>query len=1355
MSPRTHFSDGVSFPTRCGMGTILRRLALFGLLWLVAAGAVASAAPPSLEQLLALDRFHYYLSEWSGYQSGAGREDLARAVRAWKPQEIAALNLPLAELADAEKYDGLIERLIRGRKLPLEGMKPDARVSGDFKWNRGFLKRKLNEAYRVAKPGPEHHALAKSSERASAQAAEAAEREEAALRPRSPVAKSEAPGATKASAEAITLNVDPYVSSKTTRAVFWDASASGRKVEFHMGSYGDFPERLEARGARVIGEIKTLQSNYNPIFLVQEMGESGAEYHFAITQISGADRLGHLVDQTGLARWMGEGNRSRAPPVELFGSAEVTLEDAAKALEAQLRALPPADQVILGQKGAVRKTLRNLSYADASLRAFEADAAGIKKVLEPSELKLLQKLAASRDFADAATEDGKVWERIHEKAAPLLQKKGLPAAADPELFTMANPSHEFSDYLLRTGDGKTLRWRVFSNVWGDEMLPIAEALKATGHRQVTYIGTAGALPGSGLKVGDLVVPDAVIDVDGKTRRLARGSMEIPGLSRTGATVTQVTTPFEETESWLKREAARAQVVELETGYLARVFNGREDVCRTFLLVSDVVGSADETLAEAESGRRRQAQKAVLTQLLGEDRIIAPIDRAVLDQGSSKARILAIVRRLAPNRDVVSQAQIVERALEERATTESAVQKLLAAESGFTSEALEEKLTEASRALLRILESSDEQGVVPRVFVSGKLARGSYHPSLAGGSVEVWLSASNAEAQAALETAVAEAQRKDPELARRLIVKVVRGPPQKSDAVLLPRALLDSDSAKHCLLEFHSDALISRSGVATLEGRTGKLKHAFLGYPEGPASADLAFFAPDPKTRELLTQLGESGDPEAVLEKEVARIQAFAKEQTLTWKIEVSTVSKIGDSGDLARITPEIADGGKSLKIHLRITPEGLKNPAVVLEELMHLQQITRAPVAWGKKADPFRSFIHPYHWAEVVWNAEQGSVQAQAKLAKAEAEAILASQDAVNSFVSSGLVSSRAKGEIQALSRVLEARQSHADQLFSQSSKVAREESKRRMAQWERTRTVRDALEKQAEKLNDLVARNDRKGTRKLIEAYIPWDLMEPSEVTAWKGWLDALEKPQKDNLKLVFRGMYDDAIMKTADGTPFLMSTMLSRNQGNYTRRLRSFATMRDKFGSEQLRDPTTAYTLKGSNPSGINVMMGNHAVEAKGSPFLSVADYDTATHFGPRKLGAFMIDERRLMPNPLPPTKYLWEQEKLVPLIIFPDEVVYFHDYWGNPVEGVGPKDPVARKAHFIGEVESRLGRKVSAVEMSGTKDGVGFLETAFKRMTEFAAPQAGEESARLAKPGVASARQVLRKPPTPPCAEMFSHL
>jgi hypothetical protein len=255
---------------------------------------------------------------------------------------------------------------------------------------------------------------------------------------------------------------------------------------------------------------------------------------------------------------------------------------------------------------------------------------------------------------------------------------------------------------------------------------------------------------------------------------------------------------------------------------------------------------------------------------------------------------------------------------------------------------------------------------------------------------------------------------------------------------------------------------------------------------------------------------------------------------------------------------------------------------------------------------------------------------------------------------------------------------------------------------------------------------------------------MEPSEVTAWKGWLDALEKPLRENQKLVFRGMYDDTIMKAADGTPFLMSTMLSRNQGNYTRRLRSFATMRDKFGSRQLRDSTTEYTLKGVDPPSLSVMMGNHAVEAKGSPFLSVADYDTATRFGPRKLGAFLVDERRLMPNPLPPSKYLWQEEKLVPLILFPDEVVYFHDYWGNPVPGVGPRDPLNRKKHFIAEVESRLGRKLTADEIGGPREGVEFLEGAFKRFTSIAAPGSGEEGIRL------------RRPPAPPrCMEAFSRL
>jgi hypothetical protein len=210
------------------------------------------------------------------------------------------------------------------------------------------------------------------------------------------------------------------------------------------------------------------------------------------------------------------------------------------------------------------------------------------------------------------------------------------------------------------------------------------------------------------------------------------------------------------------------------------------------------------------------------------------------------------------------------------------------------------------------------------------------------------------------------------------------------------------------------------------------------------------------------------------------------------------------------------------------------------------------------------------------------------------------------------------------------------------------------------------------------------------------------------------MEKPNRKNVDLVFRGMYDDTVLRAKDGKPYLMSTVLTRNQGSYTRRLRSLATMREKFGSQALRDSFSHYNLTGSkNPGSISVLMANHAIEAKGSPFISTAAYDVATKFGPRQIGAFHLEPRRFALNALAPDKYLYQKERLTPLIIFPDEVVYFHDYAENPVDGVGPRDPVNRKKHFIGEVENVLGRKVTQAEIKGSGTDKDFMKESFEKL------------------------------------------
>ncbi|MBX3042046.1 MAG: hypothetical protein KF789_15175, partial [Bdellovibrionaceae bacterium] len=116
---------------------------------------------------------------------------------------------------------------------------------------------------------------------------------------------------------------------------------------------------------------------------------------------------------------------------------------------------------------------------------------------------------------------------------------------------------------------------------------------------------------------------------------------------------------------------------------------------------------------------------------------------------------------------------------------------------------------------------------------------------------------------------------------------------------------------------------------------------------------------------------------------------------------------------------------------------------------------------------------------------------------------------------------------------------------------------------WKKETQAFEKLEARELKLNDLIVRNDRRGVRRLIETYLPWPLMEPAEAHTWKNWLDAVESPRADKTTVAFRGVdyKTDFIqrLETPEGTKIgFMSTLLTKNQGSYTRRLRSLSTRR-----------------------------------------------------------------------------------------------------------------------------------------------------------------------------------------------------
>lgn len=289
------------------------------------------AGTEQLQEMLDLDRFETYVSAWSETMKGRGKVEIAEAVGKLTPKDLNTMGLDKSKFKDAMNYDGLILEILN-KKRPELKVKPQ-----DVEWGYSFYKRKLNDAYLVT-------ALNTSAKASSGGIASKP------LGGRTPTPLEVIP----ADASEVLLDVDAYASDRTTRGVFWEASASQRKVELYVGSAGDFQEDVKLRGSRIIGKVATKARNYNPIYLVQDSGEKN--FHYAITEISGADRLKHFQMQSALIRWQNaNGVLAPPPPVAVVGDAAAKLASEEKHLTQVLRNIPKADKVVIGQKGPSRR----------------------------------------------------------------------------------------------------------------------------------------------------------------------------------------------------------------------------------------------------------------------------------------------------------------------------------------------------------------------------------------------------------------------------------------------------------------------------------------------------------------------------------------------------------------------------------------------------------------------------------------------------------------------------------------------------------------------------------------------------------------------------------------------------------------------------------------------------------------------------------------------------------------------------------------------------------------------------------------------------------------------------------------
>ncbi|QDK37827.1 hypothetical protein [Bdellovibrio sp. NC01] len=392
---------------------------------------------------------------------------------------------------------------------------------------------------------------------------------------------------------------------------------------------------------------------------------------------------------------------------------------------------------------------------------------------------------------------------------------------------------------------------------------------------------------------------------------------------------------------------------------------------------------------------------------------------------------------------------------------------------------------------------------------------------------------------------------------------------------------------------------------------------------------------------------------------------------------------------------------------LRVTEKGLAHPELLIRNVSTLAMLTHMvgvgyPSSQAEMAAHsafIRTLESPHSWVETYMNAAEGSIVSKARLKNIELK-ILSSNGvagAVAQMLSGGSTIDNAAAQVQ--EEIAKLTQETAE-LNEKAAKYERQQEKA-LDKWRSETGALEKYEAAALKLDDLLLRNDRKGVRDMLEAYLPWQIMEPMEYKAWKNWLEAIEHPDLTKQTVAFRGLdyKTDKIQRemTAKGEKFaFMSTVLTKNQGSYTRRLRSLSTNRLKNGD----DGQAGFGEKVVNVK-ITDQFTAHARDPKASSFLSFTfDPSVANRFLGGEVmkkvkgvdtkvpgGGMLVvkmDSRRLIPNVS--SMYANEIELLAPLVVFPDEVVAYHE--GSFREMVDGKDGSTRFKEFIADISTKTG-------------------------------------------------------------------
>jgi hypothetical protein len=499
----------------------------------------------------------------------------------------------------------------------------------------------------------------------------------------------------------------------------------------------------------------------------------------------------------------------------------------------------------------------------------------------------------------------------------------------------------------------------------------------------------------------------------------------------------------------------------------------------------------------------------------------------------------------------------------------------------------------------------------------------------------------------------------------------------------------------------------KSNLYLIRASLVALSHLTLSPLLIPSGDAHAYFPPDEATQEALQKLPLLGTPDKgreYLQKVLAEfaIAPYANPENGIFRgspVATRLIEKpYLEDGSLARTSAALTREG-FIEIRVEITPEGLRTPAVVLEEVSQIHRV------FGSLY-PIHDPIFPAEFAEISWNSEAGSTKALAALHKLEAT----SAGMVGSLTE--LTGPLTESELSGYQSYSTARMRHAEQRLKEAVEIAVKDQARRKKAWEVRKKKFDDTEKLPGKLNHRVAQNDRKGTAALLREYLPWELMEPMETRYWKGAIEAIETPDLQKTVLLFRGLdeYDKSVFDNNQKS--LFSTLLSRNQGNYTRRLRSFSTKMEGFQYTVLTD------LQGHKPKLSTWTAGpyRHAFAPEGSPYLSFSKSAvTANSFASHGIVAVNVDSRKVVPSWMSP--FQPEAEHLVPLLVFPDEIISGGTF--DP-SNLSPEDQQKRTNAFYDDVAQKTGLDPRLIQ-----DPAGFTAAELRKPYELLGAQGPDYS------------------------------